>query len=63
MHDITYETEMSFAKACDVTIESLRLLDCSPLKKYVRTDRAFNHRKKDFHKKFFRCCCSCINST
>ena len=47
MHEITYETEMSFKKACDVTNESFRLLDCSPLKKHVRTDRAFNHGKKD----------------
>ena len=35
--------------------ESLRLLDCSPLKKHARTDRAFNHGKRkieDFTKKF-----------
>ena len=59
MHKITYETEMSFEEACDVTNESLRLLDWSLLKKHVRTDRAFNHRKKkieDFKKKF----CSAI---
>ena len=43
MHKITYETEMSFEEPCAVTNESLRLLDCSPLKKHVRTDRAFNH--------------------
>ena len=55
MHEITYETEMSFEEACDVTNESLRLLDCSPLKKHVRTDRAFNHGKRkieEFTKKF-----------
>ena len=49
------ETEMSFEEACDVTNESLRLLDCSPLKKHVRTDRAFNHGKRkieEFTKKF-----------
>ena len=38
MHKITYETEMSFEEACDITNESLRLPDCSPLKKHVRTD-------------------------
>ena len=46
---------MSFEKACDVTNESLWLLDCSYLKKHVRTDRAFNHGKRkteDFTKKF-----------
>ena len=56
MHKITYETEMSFEEDCDVTNESLRLLDCSPLKKHVRTDRAFNHGKRkveDFTKKFY----------
>ena len=40
---------------CGVTNESLRLLDCSPLKKHVRTDRAFNHGKRkieEFTKKF-----------
>ena len=42
MHKITYETEMSFEEACDVTNESLRLLDCSPLKKHVRTDENCN---------------------
>ena len=55
MHKITYETEMSFEEACDVTNETLRLLDCSSLKKHVRTDWAFNHRKRkieDFTKKF-----------
>ena len=55
MHEITYETEMSFEEACDVTNKSLRLLYCSPLKKHVRTDRAFNHGKrkiKEFTKKF-----------
>ena len=55
MHKITYETEMSFEEGCDVTKESLRLLDCSPLKKHVRTDRAFNHGKRkieEFTKKF-----------
>ena len=46
MHEITYETEMSFEEGCDFTNESLRLLDCSPLKKHVRTDRAFNHGKR-----------------
>ena len=46
MHKIIYETEMSFEEGCDVTKESLRLLDCSPLKKHVRTDRAFNHGKR-----------------
>ena len=57
MHKITYETEMSFEEACDVTNESLRLLDCSPLKKHVRTDRAFNHGKRkieEFTKKICR---------
>ena len=56
MHKITYETEMSFEEAWDVTNEYLRLLDCSPLKKHVRTDRAFNHGKRkveDFTKKFY----------
>ena len=55
MHEITFETEMSFEEVCDVTSESLRLLDCSPLKKHVRTDRAFNHGKRkieEFTKKF-----------
>ena len=55
MHEITYETEMSFEEACDVTNKSLRLLYCSPLKKHVRTDRAFNHGKRkieEFTKKF-----------
>ena len=55
MHEITYETVMSFEEDCDVTNESLRLLDCSPLKKHVRTDRAFNHGKRkieEFTKKF-----------
>ena len=42
MHEITYETEMSFEEACDITNESLRLLDCSPLKKHVRTDENCN---------------------
>ena len=54
MHKITYETEMSFEEARDVTSEASRLLDCS-LKKHVRTDRAFNHGKrkiKEFAKKF-----------
>ena len=40
---------------CGVTNESLRLLDCSPLKKHVRTDRTFNHGKRkteEFTKKF-----------
>ena len=46
MHEITYETEMSFEEACDVTNESLRLLDCSPLKKHVRTDRASTMEKE-----------------
>ena len=49
------ETKMSFEEDCDVTNESLRLLDCSPLKKHVRTDRAFNHGKRkieEFTKKF-----------
>ena len=32
MHKITYENEMSLEEACDVTNESLRLVDCSPLK-------------------------------
>ena len=55
MHEITYETETSFEEDCDITNESLRLLDCSPLKKHVRTDRAFNHGKRkieEFTKKF-----------
>ena len=55
MRNITCETEMSFEEACDVSNESLRLLDCSPLKKHVRTNRAFNHGKKkieDFIKRF-----------
>ena len=55
MHEITYKTEMSFEEACDVTNESSRLLDCSPLKKHVRTDRAFNNGKRkieEFTKKF-----------
>ena len=55
MHKITYETEMSFEEACGITNESLRLLDCSPLKKHVKTDRAFNHGKRkieDSTKKF-----------
>ena len=43
MHKITYETEMSSEEAFDITNESLRLIDCSPLKKHVRTLRAFNH--------------------
>ena len=33
----------------------MRLLDCSPLKKHVKTDRAFNHGKRkieEFTKKF-----------
>ena len=46
MHKIIYETEMSFKEAFDVTNKFLRLLDCSPLKKHVRTDRAFNHGKR-----------------
>ena len=39
---------------CDVTNESLSLLDCS-LKKHVRTDRTFSHGKRkieEFTKKF-----------
>ena len=55
MYEITYETEMSFEEVFDVTNEFLRLLDCSPLKKHVRTDRAFNHGKRkieEFTKKF-----------
>ena len=55
MHEIAYETEKSFEEDCDVTNESLRQLDCSPLKKPVRTDRAFNHGKRkieEFTKKF-----------
>ena len=36
------ETKMSFEEDCDVTNESLRLLDCSPLKKHVRTDENCN---------------------
>ena len=62
MHRITYETEMSFEEACDITNESLRLLDCSPLKKHVRTDKSFNHRKRkieDFTRKF----CSAVTVT
>ena len=58
------ETKMSFEEDCDVTNESLRLLDCSPLKKHVRTDRAFNHAKKKergIHKEILQCCCGCIN--
>ena len=42
---------------CGVTNGSLRLLDCSPLKKHVRTDRTFNHGKRkieEFTKKFRR---------
>ena len=46
MHKITYETEMSFEEDCDFTNESLRLLDCSPLKKHVRTDRASTMEKE-----------------
>ena len=45
---------MSFEEACDVTNESLTLLDCSPLKKHVRTG-AFNNGKRkieEFTKKF-----------
>ena len=54
MHKITYETEMSFEEACDVTNESLRLLDCSPLKKHVRTGSFNNGKRKieEFAKKF-----------
>ena len=47
MHEITCETEMSFEEACDVTNESLRLLDCSPLKKHARTDRALRISKRN----------------
>ena len=55
MHKITYETGMSFEEACGVINEPLKLLDCSPLKKHVRTDRAFHHGKRkieDSTKKF-----------
>ena len=59
MHKITYETEMSLEEACDVTNESLRLLDCSPLKKHVRNDRAFSHGKREIEE-FIKKNCSAV---